>query len=122
MRLAFKRRFGFGYVERDVPVTLNIGTLEAVCKALKIEFWQIGETLKKDNFDFVTELLYQGYVSACKDRYRRPKYGREKAVIWKEYMSQSAQREFTDMMTALFGEITKSGIKKKRQADQVDVA
>ena len=115
MKLVFKRRFGLGYVEREVPVTLNLGTLEAVCKALKIEFWQIGEAIKKNDFDFIVELLYQGYISACKDRYQRPKHGHEKAVIWKEYMSQSALKEFTEMMTILFGEITKTGkeVKKK---------
>ena len=113
MRLAFKRRFGLGYVERDVSIALNLGSLEAVCKALKIEFWEIGETIKKSDYDFLVELLYQGYITACKDRYEKPKFNRLHAVIWKKYMSQKSQKEFADLMTELFGAISKATVKKK---------
>lgn len=116
MNLPFKRRFGLGYVEREVPIALNLGTLEAVCKALKIDFWQISETIKKSDYDFVIELLFQGYITACKDRYERPKFTLLHAVIWKEYMSHKAQKEFADMMTELFGSITKATVKKKESA------
>jgi hypothetical protein len=129
MKLAFKRKYGFGFVEKEVPIILNLGTLEAVCKALKIEFWQITEVLKKNDFDFIVELLYQGHISAYKEILSKlsrlelrlglipPKYGPEKAVIWKEYMSQTAQKEFTELMTVLFGELTKSADKKKEKAN-----
>jgi hypothetical protein len=112
MRLAFKR-LGFGFKEKEVDIILNLGTLEAVCKALGIEFWQITDELKKNTFDFTVELLYQGYVTACKERFRKPKYDRVKAVIWHEYMSQSTQKEFSEMITVLFGEISKTAVKKK---------
>jgi hypothetical protein len=113
MRLAFKN-YGFGFSEKEIEITLNLGTLEAVCKSLGIEFWQISDEIKKNNFDFTVELLYQGYITACKDRYKKPKYGYEKAIIWNENLSKSAQKEFLDKMTALFGEITKmAGSKKK---------
>ena len=112
MRLAFKR-LGFGFTEKDVDVLLNIGTLEAVCKSLDIEFWQIADEVKKNNFDFTVELLYQGYITACKDQYKKPKYDKTKAILWNDNMSKSAQKEFMEKMTDLFGEITKMSCKKK---------
>lgn len=113
MKLKFKR-LRFGFTEKEVEILLNIGTLEAVCRSLEIEFWQIADEIKKNNFDFIVELLYQGYITACKERFRRPKYDRVKATIWYEHMSKESQKEYFQMMTDLFGEITKmSGVKKK---------
>lgn len=106
MRLAFKN-WGFGYSEKEVEIVLNIGTLEAVCKALNIEFWQITDEVKKNNFDFTVELLYQGYLTACKEKFKKPKYDRIKAILWNENMSKEASKEFMDKMTNLFGEISK---------------
>lgn len=126
MKLAFKNRM-FGYSEKEVEITLNIGTLEAVCKSLGIEFFQIGDEIKKNNFDFTVELLYQGYITACKDRYeksklkyyRTPEYDRINAILWNEHISKEAQKEFLEKMTGLFGEITKlSGNKSKKKAKQ----
>ncbi len=114
MKLAFKR-YGFGFYEREVEIILNIGTLEAVCKALEIEFWQIAEEVKKNNFDFTVELLYQGYITACKDRFTKPKHDRVKAIIWHEHMSKEASKEFMDKMTELFGSIAKMGKQDKKK-------
>lgn len=121
MRLPFKRRFGLGYVERDVPIALNLGTLEMVCKALKIEFWGIADTIKKNDYDFVLELLYQGYITAIVELFKQGhkvkiEYNLTHAVIWKEYMSHKSQKEFADMMTELFGQLSKTTIKKKESA------
>lgn len=117
MKLAF-RNWTYGFSEKEVEITLNIGTLEAVCKSLGIEFWQIADEVKKNNFDFTVELLYQGYITACKDRYQKPKYDKVKAILWNENLSKEASKEFLGKMTDLFGEITKmsgvkTGVKKK---------
>ena len=113
MKLAFKN-WSFGFSEKDVPIRLNIGTLEAVCKALKIEFWQIGETIKKNNFDFMVQLLYQGYITACKESYKKPKHTESQAILWNEHISKESQKEFIEMVNVLFGEIEKmTGAKKK---------
>ena len=132
MKLAFKR-LGFGFTEKEVEITLNIGTLEAVCKSLGIEFFQIGDEIKKNNFDFTVELLYQGYVTARKEMLfelrlskiglifyilSHPKYDREKAFIWNEKLSKKAQKEFMEKMTGLFGEITKLSGKSKKKVKQ----
>jgi len=116
MKLAFKN-FSFGFSVKEVEITLKIATLEALCKDLNIEFWQIGEQVKKNDFDFRLELLWQGYITACKDRYEKPKYGKEKAVIWNEYLSKEALKEFTKKTNNLYGDISKmSGVKKKVKA------
>ena len=112
MRLAFKN-WGFGFSEKEVEITLNIGTLEAVCKDLDIEFYEIGDKAKVSPDDFRTELLYQGYITACKDRYSKPKFDKVKAIIWNEYLSQSALKEFNDKVNFLMGEISRTTIKKK---------
>jgi hypothetical protein len=113
MKLAFKKRFGAGYFEREVPVMLNIGTLEAVCDMLKIEFHQIGESLKERDYDFIVALLYQGYITACKDRYEKPEYSLLHAAVWHEYMSQKSQQEFVKMMQGLLGKMQPGEDKKK---------
>ncbi len=121
MRLAFKNGFSFGYSEKEVNVTLNIGTLEAVCKALEIEFWQITDEVKKNNFDFTVELLYQGYITACKEKFRKPKYDRAKAILWHEHMSKAAQKEFMEKMTELFGAIAKMGKPDRSLKKKVEI-
>jgi hypothetical protein len=112
MKLAFKR-LAFGFTEKDVPILLKIGTLEDVCTELKIEFWQISDYIQKEDFEFSVEVLYQGYLTACKERFQKPKYDRVKATIWHEHMSQSAQKEYVQMMTELLGKVTKTFTKKK---------
>ena len=116
MKLAFKN-WSIGFTEKEVKVTFNLGTLESVCKALNIEFWQISDEVKKNNFEFTVELLYQGYITACKDSYQKPKYNRLNACIWNENMSKGATKELMQKMTDLFGEITKmsgkQSVKKK---------
>ena len=113
MRLAF-RNWSFGFKLKEVPVTFNIGTIESVCKGLGLEFWQLNDFMKKNNYDFTVELLYQGYITACKDSYKKPKYTRSHAIVWHENMSKLAQDEFLEMMKLLFGDIEKmAGTKKK---------
>jgi hypothetical protein len=128
MKLAFKNR-GFGFSEKEVEIILNIGTLEAVCKDLGIEFFEIGNKAKVSPGDFRTELLYQGFVIAYKERilqarkrgrialfvelFNRPFFGKEKAIIWNEHLSQSALNEFNDKVNFLMGEISQTTVKKK---------
>ena len=111
MKLAFYKRFR-GMTFKEVPVTLKIGTLEDTCEYMGLEFWQAGEASKSGN-DFVSELLYQGYLTACKESFKKPKYDRIKSIIWYENMSQTAQKEFTEMISGLYGKITGKEDKKK---------
>lgn len=115
MKLAFRNKWGFGFSEKEVDVKFNLGTLESVCKALEIEFWQISDTVKKNNFDFTVELLYQGYITACKDKYQKPKYDLVHAAYWYDQMSKTAQDDFKVLMTELFGEISKMSKEKGKK-------
>jgi len=111
MRLTF-RRYGL-FIEKEVDVLITLGTLEAVCDAFDIPLFQIRDEIKKNSIDFTIELLYQGYITACKENYRKPKYGYEKAVIWYEHMSQQAQKEFAGLISNMFGKLQKTMEKKK---------
>ena len=127
MKLAFKNRFSAGYKYREVPIKLNIGTLEAVCDMLNIDFWQMGKTIKDKDFDFMVALLYQGYLTACKETYIRskkssyptPEYKLFHAAIWYECMGPASQKEFVGMMQILLGKL-KKGDKKKVKADPAE--
>lgn len=122
MRLAFKNGFSFGYSERDVPITLKIGTMEDLCLEFGIHFYQIGDKIKKDNAEFMTELLYQGYRTACKEAFKKPKFDRVKAILWYNHLSKEAEREFSEKLAQLLSGMTKMSApkadKKKVKAKQ----
>jgi hypothetical protein len=103
MKLAFKR-YGSGYSEKEVPVIFNILTLKMVCKEFGVDFKGIDEIRKKEPYEFMVELLYQGYISACKESYKKPKYGKEKAILWYEKMSQTTQDELVKLMSDFLSE------------------
>lgn len=97
-----------GYKEKPIEVIFDIGTLEATCDELKIEFFQIKDFINKEGFDFSVELLYQGYIRACEKRYSRPKYDNLKAIIWNEHLSKESAELFKKGMTELFGKVMKA--------------
>jgi hypothetical protein len=112
MRLMFKR-LGFGFVEKEVPITLKIATLESLCDDNNLEFYELGDTKKISEFDFMAELLYHGYIIACKDKFKKPKYTKIQALIWNEKLSLTARNELKSMMTELTGKASKMTTKKK---------
>ena len=113
LNLPFKHLFF--YKEKPIEIVLNIGTLEAICDDLKIDFWQIGEKVKENEFDFSSLLLYYGYITACQKKYKKPKYNKTHASIWYNYMSIPEKKKFIQMMTELFGKMSSAykGDKKK---------
>jgi|WetSurMetagenome_2_1015567.scaffolds.fasta_scaffold00157_48 hypothetical protein len=120
MKLANKNKWGPGYSTKDIDITLKIGTLEDMKIGLGIEFWEIGELVKKDLPKLMINLLYYGYITACKDALAsgivvRPIYTKENAAFWYENLSQSAYKELTEKITILMGEMTKMGSKKKAE-------
>lgn len=113
MKLTFRKIGGF-YKDKDIPITIDLGTLEDTCEGLGIEFHEITETLKNRNYDFSIELLWQGYITACKDAYKKPKFTRSHAIIWNEHLSKEASQEFVKKMTDLLGKIGKTTTNKKK--------
>ena len=113
MKMIFARGWGLGMIEKEVPMTLNLGVLESTCKALGFDFWQIPERVKQSREDFTQELIYQMYIGNCKDRYQKPKYTRTHAKIWFKYLKPDTQKELIDMISNLWGNIEKASVKKK---------
>jgi hypothetical protein len=105
MRLAFKN-WGFGYTLKEVEIVINLASVELACEELKIDLFQMADYAKKNAFDYMTELLYAGYVIACQKRYKKPKYGKEKAIIWNENMSVEARTEFGNKINVFITGIT----------------
>ena len=108
LQLPFKTGFSL-YREKPVEIILNIGTLEDLCDSLGIKFYELPENI-------TTDILYFGYLTACQKAYRKPKYSKEQAEFWADHMSASALRDYTKLLTDLFGkaqDMTESDDKKK---------
>jgi hypothetical protein len=117
MKLLFKN-WSYGFSERDVPIEFKIGTLEDTCLAFNIDFWQIKDEVKKNEFDFMAEFLYQGYLTACSEilkhkKKAKIKYSKVQAIIWYEHMSGAAKKELQEKITILSSGIVKMTGKKK---------
>jgi len=112
IKLPFKAWSGIR--EKEVDIILKIGTLEDLCEELGIEFWQIKDYMTKNSFDFSHLLLWYGYLTACEKNHTKVKYGKEKAAIWYEYMSQTEKTKFINEMSVLFGKIVKAYSGKKK--------
>ena len=95
LQLPFKSGLSF-IREKPVEIILNIGTLEDLCDSRGIKFYELPENI-------TTDLLYFGYLTACQKAYRKPKYSKEDAEFWSEHMSANALRDYTKLLTELFG-------------------
>jgi len=100
-------------IEREIEITLIIATLEALTKDMGIELYQISERIKKESHIFMIELLYHGYIIACKDRYEKPKYNKTNAIFWYEKMNKESQSELLEKINLLSGDIERMSGKKK---------
>jgi hypothetical protein len=103
LNVPFKR--GIFSTEKELDFLFNIGTLEAACKRLGIEFWQMGE---HDSFEFTLAILFEGYLQACRYEYKKPKYNFAHATYWMEHMSRKDSLAFTGYMSDLMGRLQKS--------------
>lgn len=101
LRLPF-RKMGLT-VERDVDFLFNIASLESACERLGIEFYQMSEVPQQD---FILAVLFEGYLTACRYKYKKPKYNFAHAVYWMEYMNRTEMAAFTKYMQDLMGKIS----------------
>lgn len=119
MKLAFKNKWGSGYSEKDVPILLRFGAIESLCMELGIDFFQIDGYIKKNNYDFMSGLLWHGYLFAMFEDLKTNKkakiiYTEVDAIFWWENISQKSKDELNKKMIELSGEIKKmAGPKKK---------
>lgn len=120
MKLAFKN-WGTGYSYKEVPIKINIGTIEDVGKEFGVEFWRVWEIAKENSFDFKVELLYQGYLTAhCEAHKARqvkgfPKYTRINACIWADpdHLTSRSETALFNMLQELITGLKKIDVKKK---------
>lgn len=96
-------------------IDFKIGTLEDIHTSEGLEFQQIIDMIKKDTTRFMVLMLYHGYITACKESYKKPRYSEVHAAYWYENLSQKARKEFGEKMVILTGEVSQMTGKKKEQ-------
>jgi hypothetical protein len=98
-------RYSIFLKEKEVPFLFRIAALEIISKdILKIEFWELFERKDFDQLDEV--LIYGAYLAACQSLYIKPKYNRDHARYWAEYMSKTSKEKFTRCLIELLGEMS----------------
>jgi hypothetical protein len=116
IRVPFK--YGKLIIERDVDFVFKITTLEiATLEILGIDLNQIS-TKSADEVNVA--ILYAGYITSCKDRYKKPKYKEIDAAFWSSHMNKESIELFHKYLTELMGSlksISTSEDKKKANQD-----
>ena len=109
LKMPFKR--GIMFHEKKVPFLFRIMTLEMTCNDLGVE---LGDMFSEKNvpIDIYQSLLWNGYLTACMVRFKKPRYPKMRAFYWAEYMSAETRtllsEEIKKLMTFL-----KDGVKTK---------
>jgi len=110
-------RFGGLIREKEVPFLFKIMTLEMVCEHLGVDIGDL-DGKKVSNYDLSLSIVWNGYLAACKEMYKKPKYKFTHAVVWHEYMSQEARDQYIKEIQELTGKVTdqtkKSKVVKKK--------
>jgi len=117
VRLKMPFRFAGLIREKEVPFLFKIMTLEMVCEQLGIDIGELDEKSKVSNYDLSLSIVWNGYLAACKEIYKKPRYKFSHAVVWHEYMSQEARDQYIKEIQELTGKMTekagKTKVKKK---------
>lgn len=109
IKMPFKR--GFIFREKEVPFLFRIMTLEMVCDYLNIDFLgaEFGEMFKKHSEEDISRaFVWNAYLAACKEMYKKPKYTIHHAFSWIEYMSKESREAYLKEMQNLLGKLDKS--------------
>jgi len=106
-------RIGPLFREKDIDFIFNIGALEYATEViLGCDLW---EAEKQDQYDVSIAVLYAAYITACKSRYKKPKYGLGHAAVWVDNMSKVSQETYIKAMKELTGKMTgKKETEKKK--------
>ena len=107
MYLNLPFRFLSFYKEKPVNIVLNMGTLEAICDDVSIDFWELDDFVKDEAQLFMQLLLHYGYISGCKEKYTKPKYNRKHSMDWANNISANESAKLFILMNELFGKIHK---------------
>jgi len=113
VRLKMPFRFAGLIREKEVPFLFKIMTLEMVCEQLGIDIDELDEKSKVSNYDLSLSIVWNGYLAACKEIYKKPRYKFSHAVIWHEYMSQETRDLYIREIQELTGKVTEKKGKSK---------
>ena len=104
IKMPFKR--GFIFREKEVPFLFRIMTLEMVCDYLKVDFGEIFSGNSEE--DVSRAFVWNAYLAACKEMYKKPKYTIHHAFSWIEYMNKESREAYLKEMQNLLGKLDKS--------------
>jgi hypothetical protein len=113
IKMPFKN--GFIFREREVPFLFKIMTLEIVADEMGMEFGEIFSSAGNAEIHVYTELLWAGYIAACKESYEKPKFSREQGIFWAEFMPASARQIVLREIEELMGKM-KAGNEKAAES------
>ena len=109
-------RTGFIFREKEVPFLFKVMTLEMVCDFLGVEFGEI-DSKGLNEEDVSRAFIWNAYLAACKELYKKPKYTIHHAFNWIEYMSKESRELYLKEMQSLLGKLNKKSkqeeVKKK---------
>jgi hypothetical protein len=109
LRMPFK--YGIIFREKEVPFLFKIMTLEMTCDLLGVDWGDIFSKVNSES-DIYSSLIYCGYLAACKETYKKPKYSETQAIFWSEYMSAATRKDLLAEVTKLLGYLREAGNKK----------
>jgi len=104
LRMPFKK--GFIFREKEVPFLFKIMTLEIVADYLKIPLDELFEHELISSDKMPQAFVWAGYLAACKEMYKKPKYKEEDSAKWNEFMPKSSRDKITAELALLLGSLT----------------
>jgi len=106
----FAKRF---IIEKEVEVTFKFATLEvATLDVLGCDLWGVTDyPAERVN----VAILYAAYITACKDKYKKPKYNEVDAAFWVQHMSKESELAFYKSITELLGKYKKQEGKEETE-------
>lgn len=107
-------RTGFIFREKEVPFLFKIMTLEMVCDYLGIEFGEVNLKGISEE-DISRSFIWNAYLAACKESYKKPRYKESHARTWVEYMSKESREKYLKEMQSLLGKHDK----KEKGSDEI---
>jgi hypothetical protein len=102
LRMPFKK--GFIFREKEVPFLFKIMTLEMTCDDLGVEF---GGLFSRPNAEeeVYEALIWNGYLAACKEMYKKPKYSKIQSIFWADHLSVDTRKKLVEEVRKLLGTI-----------------
>jgi hypothetical protein len=93
-------------------------TLELIADYLKIPLERIFEedTVRSEKMNLA--MVWCGYLAACKELYRKPKYKEAQAIKWNEFMPKATRDKLMVDVAIMLASLTKNGEGKEPIASE----